>query len=439
MGWRKRAAFLLLALSILFMTIPTVSAAEDPALIVVLDPGHGGTEYGAAKTWDNKIVLEKDLDLKIAQYCKQKLETDYRNVTVYMTRTGDTNPGLKERVQYAERVGADVLVSIHNNAAGDAQSWTSGAEALIPNGNYRPALLDQSKIVAGSILNQLQLHTGVQNMGFIQRNAASYYYPDKSIADYYAILRYSVEANIPSTIIEHAFMDDKNDYQQYLSSDAKLKALGEADAIGIAEAYGLRKKHYYSKENADAPFTDVFDDTWYYDSVVESYQRDLMNGTSASTFRPDDSMTRAMLVTVLWRLEGAPTVEESDDYVIPFDDVPEGRYYTDAVCWAHQYGIVNGTSPTLFCPDQDVTREQVATILYRYSVYHDYDVSGQANLDAFPDASQISEFAAQAMSWANANGLIQGTKTNYLIPRDSATRAQIAVILIRYIHNFTQT
>ena len=179
------------------------------------------------------------------------------------------------------------------------------------------------------------------------------------------------------------------------------------------------------------PFTDVQEGDWFYDAVVYAYINELFNGTSATTFSPNGTMTRSMLVTVLWRMEGAPTVNSTN----PFTDVAAGTWYTDAVVWANDAGIVNGTSATTFDPDGSVTREQIATILYRYAKIKGWDISGASSLGTFLDGAQVSDWAARAMEWTYAEGLITGKNGGRLDPQGQASRAEVATILMRLLES----
>ncbi len=180
-------------------------------------------------------------------------------------------------------------------------------------------------------------------------------------------------------------------------------------------------------------FTDVKESAWYYDAVNYAVRNGLMNGVENNQFVPENSMTRAMLVTVLWRYAGAPVVGENK-----FSDVQPGLWYTQAVAWAAHNGIVNGATPTKFNPNGSITREQMATILFRYAQKVGIDTSKRADLSSFPDSDKISGYAKDALSWANAEGLINGSSSasgTYLKPQGDATRAQVAAILMRFIEN----
>ena len=177
------------------------------------------------------------------------------------------------------------------------------------------------------------------------------------------------------------------------------------------------------------PFTDVKEGDWFHDAVRYVYDNGLMDGVGDGQFAPNATTNRAMVVTILYRLAGEPAV--SGDAA--FTDVAAGQWYTDAVLWAAQKGIVNGVSETEFSPAGDLTREQLATVLYRYAQDQGYDVSAQADLSGFPDAGDIQSYATQTLSWAVAEGLLQGFEDDSLQPGGTATRAQIATILMRFL------
>ena len=178
------------------------------------------------------------------------------------------------------------------------------------------------------------------------------------------------------------------------------------------------------------PFTDVSRTSWFYADAAFVYEKGLFSGTDSSTFSPDASMTRAMLVTVLYRLEGQPAVTGSSS----FADVKSGVYYERAVIWAAANGIVTGTGSASFSPDAKVTREQLATILYRYAQYRKLDTSANAKLNGFSDADNVSGYAGAALGWAVAEGLVNGA-SGRLMPKGNATRAQVAAIFHRFVEN----
>ena len=177
-------------------------------------------------------------------------------------------------------------------------------------------------------------------------------------------------------------------------------------------------------------FDDVDSSAWYADAVSYVAENGIMNGAGNGTFAPDTVMSRAMLVQVLYNLEGKPEAADCT-----FTDVAADAWYADAVAWAADAGIVTGVSDTTFAPDQMMTREQIATILYRYAAYKNYDVTASNDLSSYTDAGQIGSYAVEAMQWANGAGLITGSTATTLNPLGSATRAEVATILMRFLES----
>ena len=177
------------------------------------------------------------------------------------------------------------------------------------------------------------------------------------------------------------------------------------------------------------PFEDAAQTHWFYGDVEYACLNKLFEGTSPTTFAPRAAMTRGMLVTVLYRMEGSPAVTGAN----PFDDVESGKYYENAVIWAAKNGIVGGYSAAAFGPDDAITREQLAAILYNYAKYKGYDVSvgKDTNILSYNDVAQISEYDIPAMQWACGAGLIQGSDGN-LMPKGNAERCQVAATLHRF-------
>lgn len=182
-------------------------------------------------------------------------------------------------------------------------------------------------------------------------------------------------------------------------------------------------------EEPDEPFIDVDENDWFYDAVTYVYSEGMMDGVSDTQFAPNSNLTRGMVVTMLYRLEDEPRVTGSSG----FDDVASGAWYADAVTWAAENGIVNGVSDAEFAPNDNITREQLAAILYRYAEYNDYDVSGRDDLSEFTDRSSISSYALDAMRWAVDEGLITGITDTTIEPQGTATRAQAATMFMRFM------
>ena len=219
--------------------------------------------------------------------------------------------------------------------------------------------------------------------------------------------------------------------QQYADQSAQGKRLASNIAT-ITVVHGTKAEEPWVN-----PFRDVTESDWFYDDVRFANQNGLFNGVEKDLFAPEEPMTRGMLVTVLWRLDG----ETAPKTATTFTDVDVNAYYADAVTWAAESGVVNGIGGNKFDPEGNVTREQIAAILFRYAAFKGVDTAARADLTAFPDAEKTSAYARDALSWAVAAELVKGTKegsTIYLDPQGSATRAQVAAILSRYAQNIVK-
>ena len=219
--------------------------------------------------------------------------------------------------------------------------------------------------------------------------------------------------------------------------------LVDGKSVGAVTSYtfeDVQKKHtieaVFAKDNPDTgvdnPFTDVHPDDWFYEAVMFVYQNNLMNGTSATTFSPNNATTRAQIATIFYRMAGSPAVENTN----PFTDVPYGPgtdWYYDAVLWVQQNGIMQGYGDNLFGPGDPVTREQLAMIFYNYAKFKGYDTTASGDLSGFTDAGDLSPWAQEAMKWAVGSGVMSGKGNGILDPKGTATRAEIAAMLQNFI------
>ena len=180
------------------------------------------------------------------------------------------------------------------------------------------------------------------------------------------------------------------------------------------------------------PFTDVSEKDWFYSDVMFVYENGLMLGTSKALFSPHGTATRGMMATILWRMEGSPAPKGKNS----FTDVEAGKWYADAITWTAENGIFAGYGKDKFGPDDPITREQLAAIFYRYADYKGYDLTVKGNLDKFKDADKITDYAKTAMQWAVGSGLMKGKSGNLLDPQGTATRAEIAAMLHRFIEKY---
>ena len=276
--WKKVVPVAISCMVIVISTFTSVKAqalsdnSNDKKTVICIDPGHGGETDGATYTYDEIPIYEKDLNLQIALKLEQELQK-YENLEVVMTRREDITVELRERTQIAVDQNADYLISIHNNAAGNPELMPKGCMVLVTASHYQsketqvPDIYEVSTQLGLSIVGKLQnlgLSLGNElgadsNSGLVRRPYSpeggarrTYYYPDGSVSDYYALLRYGVEVGIPSIIIEHAYLSNEEDYCAYLATDQALELLAKADAEGIAEALNLTKKEVIEELTQEA-------------------------------------------------------------------------------------------------------------------------------------------------------------------------------------------
>ena len=221
--------------------------------------------------------------------------------------------------------------------------------------------------------------------------------------------------------------------------------LVDGESVGAVSSYtfeNVKAKHTIEaifelieeeKEEAwENPFKDVDEDDWFYEAVKYTNENKLINGMSTNEFGGNISTTRGMIVTILYRYAGAEILEEST-----FDDVAEGSYYSNAIAWAAKNGIVNGMGDNKFAPDEEITREQLATILYRFAEKNGMNVSlgENTNILSYKDFDEIAEYAIPAFKWTCGSGIITGRTMTTLVPKGTATRAEVATILMRFCEN----
>lgn len=228
---------------------------------------------------------------------------------------------------------------------------------------------------------------------------------------------------------------DKNGAKVSVSgSENKYTFKMPASAVTVKVTYEKTAAVEQPAQTAELPFKDVKADRWSYSAIKYAYENKLFSGTSNDQFSPTDKMTRGMLVTVLYRLAGEPAVNGAAG----FNDINSGDWYAKAVAWAKANNIVSGVSANEFAPNKEITREQMATILYRYASFKGLSTTANGNVAGFNDNSQVSGFAKDALSWAVGEKLISGTGSNTLAPKGDATREQVATILQRFAENIAK-
>lgn len=242
----------------------------------------------------------------------------------------------------------------------------------------------------------------------------------------------SVKLTANSTILWYFTDDYTNDYGSELYTGKNGSSVKNIQYTDITENIPVTpQKRTYEPET----FADVKENDWHFSAVKFVYENNLMSGTDKG-FEPESKMTRAMLVSVLYRLSGAEKTESGKQ----FADVKDGEWYTDGILWAASVGIVNGVSNDSFAPDAEITREQMAVILYNFAKYYNQQDGNTVNekITEFEDFAEVSDYAKAAISWANAKGFIAGESENTLNPKNSATRAQVASLLMRYCEAVNQ-
>ena len=430
--------FLTVALSAALLA-PAASAANEAVakdtdwLYITIDPGHGGDGaggYAPGAINSTYGYQEADRVLRIGLYLKQELET-YRHVHVDMTRsdrdgTYYTAPlsKVQRRVDFAQQKGSDLLVSLHLNGA--ATQSAHGALILASNGNYDPACASVVDGVGTNILAQLGKLGLDTSRGLVKRNSGDgTTYPNGKLADYYGIVRYGVENNVPSMIVEHCFLSSDSDCQNFLSSDAKLRAIAQADARGIAAYYGLEKK-----DPGEVDVEPLFRDCrshWAKDYINRAADAGWVSGVGGGLFQPNGTLTRAMFVTMLAGLAG---VDEADYPGSTFSDVPVGQWYAPSVAWAASEEIVSGTGSGRFEPNRNITRQEMAQIMASYLAWKGVDTTpGTAVSDYnIPDRADIAGWALDSVCFCYEKGLLSGRDTGFA-PLANASRAEACVVL----------
>ena len=190
-----------------------------------------------------------------------------------------------------------------------------------------------------------------------------------------------------------------------------------------------------TSESTDLNFTDVSSSDWFYKGVAYVVDKGVMSGVSENQFDPSGKLTRAMLVQMLYNMESRPACDAENAFI----DVPVGQWYTDAVIWANDEKIVSGMGDGLFAPNMEITREQMVVMLYNYAKYKGYDVTASADLSTFADSASVSTWAQPAMQWAVAEGYISGMGDSQLAPQGTATRAEIASVIMRFMEATAET
>lgn len=380
-----------------------VQYSDDGQMIIVLDAGHGGGDSGTWNTIDGIPYYEKDITLKIAKYCKELLEK-YPDVAVYMTREGDTNPDLADRVAYAKRVDADILISLHINSGGAA---ATGAEVLIPNSSYNEEIHKETDELGKVILAKLA-ELGLRNRGNVIKNSqADYvgdvvkYYPDGSIGDYYYLNHFSKLNGFPGIIIEHAFLSNPDEARKYLTSDAMLKKLAQADVDAIVGYYGL------STEGSGRKYT-IYEGVNY--SAVYDYDYYISHNKDVAAAYGGDTYKTLRHFVLFGMKEGRQGNEEFDvtSYRYKYADLRKSYRMNLEKYYMHY--IKNGKKENRQATG--VTKLQNATTVYNgvdYSAVYDYDYY----MSKYPEVKKVYGYDdLAALKYFVTSGMLEGQQAS---------------------------
>lgn len=452
----RRAAVLLLCLSMLTgMLIPAFAATTDPATETPAhnlvytdnqDENHDpiykvwltddGVSGGSGETEDGYVV-----DLIYAgatpefRFSSEK-PTEPVVLTVYERYEG-------EAAVVAKTYTLSELKALAQTEVVGYQHWKNGSEKVIASNLYATvgSLLADAGVEfgAGDAVTAADPTDFTSTLTYEDSGVYKYYVNEDGATEVPAaiLISWNTGSGTPEDIAKTAYISGNLRFaygiteQQYADQSAQGKRLASNIAT-ITVVHGTKAEEPWVN-----PFRDVTESDWFYDDVRFANQNGLFNGVEKDLFAPEEPMTRGMLVTVLWRLDG----ETAPKTATTFTDVDANAYYADAVAWAAESGVVNGIGGNKFDPEGNVTREQIAAILFRYASLKGVDTAARADLTAFPDAEKASAYARDALSWAVAAELVKGTKegsTIYLDPQGSATRAQVAAILSRYAQNIVK-
>lgn len=456
----RRAAVLLLCLSMLTgMLIPAFAATTDPATetpahnlvctdnqdenhdpiykVRLTDDGvGGGCGGGSGETEDGYVVAPIYAGATPEFRFGSEKPTEPVVLTVFERYEG-------ESAVVAKTYTLSELKALAQTEVVGYQHWKNGSEKVIASNLYATvgSLLADAGVEfgAGDAVTAADPTDFTSTLTYEDSGVYKYYVNEDGATEVPAaiLISWNTGSGTPEDIAKTAYISGSLRFaygiteQQYADQSAQGKRLASNIAT-ITVVHGTKAEEPWVN-----PFRDVTESDWFYDDVRFANQNGLFNGVEKDLFAPEEPMTRGMLVTVLWRLDG----ETAPKTATTFTDVDVNAYYADAVAWAAESGVVNGIGGNKFDPEGNVTREQIAAILFRYASLKGVDTAARANLATFPDAEKTSAYAHDALSWAVAAELVKGTKegsTIYLDPQGSATRAQVAAILSRYAQNIVK-
>lgn len=379
-----------------FAAVGTEAYADDGMLVVVIDPGHGGTDYGATSV-GGLNYQEKILNFKLAEYLQYELSR-YDGVTVALTRYADYKMTYAERATYAEKVGADVVISLHFNSSTDRQ--THGAGVCV-SGMWEYTLPDLGQ----SILNSLSENLGVDiTAGVYTRSSQTQMWDDTRMADYSGLMRENGWRGIPTVSVEHCYLTSFDDLIYY-NSDSMLQEMAEADAQGIASYYGLQLKNESS-------------------SITRTYDEAYMSGYDDGTFRPLAYMTRAETAALLARLSDG--YDPNTQYQTTLSDVYPTDWYYNYVAYMNSIGFITGDVYGTYRPNEYISRAEFAILACRYLGLQESDgASGFADC-----AGHMADGYIAALRRA---GFAEGDENGEFQPFNPMSRSSMVMIMNRIL------
>ncbi|MGI6181967.1 MAG: S-layer homology domain-containing protein [Agathobaculum sp.] len=405
-------------------------------------------------------VIDSAVGIEFMPYHLNEGNQNGGNATVAVTK--DMLPSIKKNIRntdtnlvkvVAYRAGSDETLKLAENTAIDlTENYTKGVAPTIETvvqtatgGNTAPTVEDAMPEIKNDVyyeedtMNPEDLNTYHPSSGGSSSSTYAITVDKMENGAVSASAKYASRGRTVTLTVspdkgyelDELTVTDKNGKEVKLTDKGNGKFTFEMPASKITVQAVFVKADV--KPEPVSGFEDVKTTDWFAEEVAYVVDKGMMNGITKTTFAPNATTTRGMIVTILHRLEKEPAAAEA-----AFTDVADGKYYSAAIDWAAANGIVKGVSETKFAPDTVITREQMAAILYRYAQYKGYDVSKTAKLDEYKDGVEVSAYATNAMQWANAEGLITGKTSVTLVPKGSATRAEVATILMRFCENIVK-
>jgi len=382
------------------ITIPATAFADVEALgeDAVLN-----ITFANAANEDITVSLDKNV-LAAIQTEVADVQEDTDNLTIKVEKTEDITDAQANAIKdFENKVVYKIVLATDNGAEVSIADAEGDVVVTIP--------YEESEEYGDVKVKELTADAKLKNADFTFENEAV----TLTVADFgkYVIYQESVGGNFDNTIV------------------VRPTTGGSGSSGSVVTQPVTPSEDVETPAEDKKVFADVAEDAWYYGDIAYAIEKGLVNGVSETEFAPDALVTRAMFVTILYRNEGEPATNRS----IPFADIDMAAYYANAVVWAQQNEIVKGVSETEFAPDANITREQMAAIMFRYAQYKGMEaLTLEENLH-FADANEISEYAVSAMNWAVGCGLMNGKSESTIAPQDNATRAECAAILHRFFEN----